>query len=193
MAVVATDHVVADFYAGVEFPSGWAEHPTHTIGAGLAGKRVLSAAVLLDANAEPLAACWWSAGADEQFVRIGFDDATAGNLLDGLNDAMTAKSRWITGHADLFATMLWEPGSLRPDQGLDVHPPRHGSFFDPIAEEPGWNVAPRELVAKAAGLLLVARRRETGLSVPVPANAAEMRLEPGAGDSATFVVLPAGH
>lgn len=190
MAAVATNRVVAEFYQGIDFPSGWAENPTKFIGVGLAQNHVLSVVVLLDASDQPLAACWQAEGENEQFVRIRFDDGIEDDLLDGLNAAMTTKSEQITGHSDLFATMLWEPKSLRPDQGIDVHPPRFGSFFDPIADERGWNIATRELVAKASNLLLVTRRNTTGLSLPVPANAAEMHIEPDGGDNATFVVLP---
>lgn len=191
MPAVVTNRVVAEFYHGLDFPPDWVEHPTHSIGVGFAGKRVFSVAVLLDAKDQPLAACWQADGENEQFVRIRFDEGVEDDLLDGLNDAMATQSKQTAGHSDLFATMLWEPKSLRPDQGIDVHPPRYGSFFDPLAEARGWNVAPRELVAQAANLLLVTRRNTTGLSLPVPSSAAEMHVEPEGGDSATFVVLPA--
>lgn len=191
MTAIATNRVVVDFYHGIDFPFGWADHPTRSIGVGLAGNQVLSVIVLLDAHDQPLAACWQAAGADEQFVRTRFDDRVEDELLDGLNDQMAAKSERITGHPDLFATMLWEPKSLRADQGTDIHPPRTGSFFDPIAEERGWNVDTHELVAKAAKLLLVRRQNTAGLALPVPSNAAEMHPEPDDGDRATFVVLPA--
>lgn len=190
MAVV-TNRVVAEFYQGIDFPAGWAEHPTRSINVGFARKRVFAVVVLLDASDQPLAACWQAAGEDEQFVCTQFDSDTRDDLLDGLNDAMSAQSRRATGHADLFATLLWEPKGLRPDQGIDVHPPRTGSFFDPLAEARGWNVATRELVAHAPGLLLVTRQHATGLSLPVPANADEMHRDIGDGNSATFVVLPA--
>lgn len=190
MAAVATNRVVAEFYQGVDFPSDWAERPTPSIGVGLAGNLVLSVVVLLDARDQPLAACWRAAGGDEQFVRIRFDDGVEDDLLDGLDDAMAAQSEQVTGHSDLFATMLWEPQSLRPDQGSDVHPPRHGSFFDPIAEAQGWSVATRELVARAADLLLVTRQNASGLSLPVPANAEAMHRDIGDGNGHTFVVLP---
>lgn len=190
MAAVASNRVVAEFYHGIDFPSDWAEHPTRSIGVGLAGERVFSVTVLLDANDNPLAACWKAAGEPEKFVRIRFDDGVEDDLLDELDADLTNQSHHSTSHADLFATMLWEPKGLRPDQGIDVHPPRHGSFFDPIAEERGWNVATSELVAKASNLLLVTRQNTTSLSLPVPANAAEMHIEPDGGHRATFVVLP---
>jgi hypothetical protein len=190
MAAIATNRVVAEFYQGVDFPPDWAEHPTRSIGVGLAGNLVLSAAVLLDANDQPLASCWQAAGGDEQFVRIRFDEGVEEDLLDGLNDEMAEISERVTGHSDLFAIMLWEPKSLRPDQGTDVHPPRYGGFFDPIAEARGWNVATRELVARASELLLVARRNATGLSLPVPSNAEEMHRGMGDDNGSTFVVLP---
>lgn len=191
MAAVATNRVVAEFYQGIDFPSDWAEHPTRFIGVGLARNLVLSVIVPLDASDQPLAACWQAAGGNEQFVRIRFDDGVEENLLDGLNHAMTTKSEQVTGHSDLFATMLWEPKSLRPDQGIDVHWPRDGSFFDPIAEERGWNIATRELVANASHLLLVTRQNTTGPSLPVPANAEAMHRDLGDGGGHTFVVLPA--
>lgn len=190
MAAVATNRVVAEFYQGIDFPSGWAVRPTRFIGVGLARKLVLSVAVLLDAREQPLAACWQAAGEDEQFVRIRFEDGVEEDLLDGLNDAMAKKSERVTGHSDLFATMLWEPKRLRPDQGVDVHPPRYGSFFDPIAEEKGWNIPTRELIARASELLFVARQNASGLSLPVPASAEEMHQDIGDGDDC-FVVLPA--
>lgn len=190
MAAVATNRVVAEFYQGIDFPSDWAERPTDFIGVGLARDRVFSVTVLLDENDQPLAACWQAAGENEQFVRIRFDDGVEDDLLDGLNDEMATKSEQVTGHSDLFATMLWEPGGLRPDQGIDVHPPRYGRFFDPIAEEQGWNIATRELVARASDLLLVTRQNGTGLSLPVPANAEEMHRDMGDDSGNTFVVLP---
>lgn len=191
MAAIATTRVVADFYRGIDFPADWAEHPTRSIGIGLARNRVLSVIVLLDAHDQPLAACWHADAGDEQFARIRCDDGIEDDLLDGLNDAMAAQSRRATGHADLFATMLWEPKGLRPDQGIDVHPPRTGSFFDPLAEERGWNVATRELVARASDLLLVTRRNDTGLSLPLPANVTDMHANIGDDGSQKFVVLPA--
>lgn len=191
MAAVATNRVVADFYQGIDFPSDWAEHPTRSISVGLAENLVLSVVVLLDADDHPLAACWQAAGGNEQFVRIRFDDGVEEDLLDGLDDAMATRSEQATGRSDLFATMLWDPESLRPDQGIEVRPPRHGRFFDPIAEERGWNVATRELVARASELLLVTRQNTTGLSLAVPANAEEMHRDIGDGSGHTFVVLPA--
>jgi hypothetical protein len=191
MAAIATNRVVAEFYQGIDFPPGWAEHPTRSIGVGLARNRVLSVAVLLDASDQPLAACWQAAGEDEQFVRIRFDDGAEDDLLDGLNDEMATKSEQFTGHSDLFATMLWEPESLRPDQGVDVRPPPYGRFFDPIAEERGWSNATGELVARASDLLLVTRQNANGLSLPVPANAEEMHRNMGDDGHHAVVVLPA--
>jgi hypothetical protein len=138
-----------------------------------------------------LAACWQAAGGNEQFVRIRFDDGVEEDLLDGLDDEMAERSKQVTGHSDLFATMLWDPESLRPDQGISVHPPRRGRFFDPIAEERGWSVATHELVARASDLVLVTRQNTTRLSLPVPANAEEMHRDMGEGSGHTFVVLPA--
>lgn len=189
MAAVAANQIVAEFYHGIDFPSNWAEHPTNFISVGLARDRDLSVTVLLGIKDQPLAACWQVAGRDEQFVRIRFNDGVEDDLLDGLNDAMAKKSEQVTGHSDLFATMLWEPESLRPDQGIDVHPPRYANYG--VVEEWGWNVATRELVAKASDLLLVTRKNSTGLSLPVPANAAEMHRQVGDGSGDTFVVLPA--
>lgn len=191
MATTAKNRVVAAFYCGIDFPSDWAERPTNFIGVGLARNLVFSVVVLLDASDQPLAACWQADGENEQFVRIRFDDGVKDDLLDGLDGEMATKSEQVTGHSDLFATMLWEPKSLQPGQGIDVHPPRHGSFFDPIAEERGWNVATRELVARASDLLLVTRQNATGLSLPVPANAEEMHRDVGDGSGYPFVVLPA--
>lgn len=190
MAAIATNRVVAEFYHGIDFPNDWTTHPTNFIGVGLARDRVFSVIVMLDTNDQPLAACWQAEGGNEQFVRIRFDDGVEDDLLDGLNDEMATKSEQVTGHPDLFATMLWEPESLQPDRGTDVHPPRYGPFFDPIAEEQGWNVATGELVAKASDLLLVTRKNSTGLSLPMPTNAEEMHRDVSDGDGDTFVVLP---
>ncbi|MGH8234544.1 MAG: hypothetical protein ACREPU_10170 [Rhodanobacteraceae bacterium] len=191
MAAVVTNRVVAEFYRGIDFPSDWAERPTKSIGVGFARNLVFSVVVLLDASDQPLAACWQADGENEQFVRVRFDDGVEDDLLDGLNGEMATKSGQVTGHSDLFATMLWEPKSLQPAQGVDVHPPRYGSFFDPIAEERGWNVATRELVARASDLLLVTRQNATGLSLPVPANTEEMHRDVDDGSGYTFLVLPA--
>lgn len=192
MAAVATNRVIAEFYHGIDFPPGWAGHPTNFIGVGLARERVFSVTVLLDARDNPLAACWQAAGEAEKFVRIRFDDGIEDDLLDELDDDLADQSHNATGQANLFATMLWEPQSLRADQGIDVHPPRHGSFFDPIAEERGWNVATRELVAKASNVLLVTRRNTTGLALPVPADTDAIHRDVGDDDDGTsYVVLPA--
>lgn len=191
MAAVATNRVVAEFYQGIDFPPDWAERPTNSIGVDLARTRVLSIVVLLDANDQPLAACWQAAGEDEQFVRIRFDDGAEDDLLDGLNDAMAKQSEQLTGHADLFATMLWEPKGLPLDLGIEAHPPRSSSFYDPLYQDQGWSIATRELVAHASDLLLVTRQNATGLSLPVPADAEEMHQDAGGGH--TFVVLPAAR
>lgn len=189
MAALATNRVVAEFYHGIDFPPDWAERPTSRIGVGFARKLVLSVVVLLDVSDQPLAACWRGAGENEQFVRIRFDDGVEENLLDGLNDEMATRSNQVAGHPELFATMLWEPGSLRPDQGISAHPPRSGPFFDPITADRDWNIPTRELVARASDLLLVTRQNATGLSLPVPANAEEMHRDIGDGDDC-FIVLP---
>lgn len=193
MTAVATTRVVAEFYRGIDFPFDWARHPTQSIGVGFAKTRVFSVAILLDAKNHPLAACWQATGEAEEFVRIRFDHDVDDDLLDKLNDDLATQSHNATRQADLFATMLWEPKSLRPDQGIDVHPPRYGSFFDPIAAERGWTVATGELVAQASNLLLVTRQITTGLSLPVPANAGEMHQDTGDAGRRTFVVLPAAQ
>ena len=190
MAADATNRVVAEFYRGIDFPPDWAEHPTGAIGVGLAHERVASAIVLLDADEHPLAACWQLDGGDEKFVRIPSDGSAVDDLLAGLNDDLAYQSHRDTGHAELYATLLWEPASLRPDQGIDVHPPRGGSFFDPIFEARGWSVATNELVAKASSLLLVTRQNTTGLALPVPTDAAAIHHDVGDGDEVTYVVLP---
>jgi hypothetical protein len=81
MAAIATNRVVAEFYRGVDFPSEWAEHPTHSIGVGLARNRVFSAIILLNASDQPLAACWQAGDGNEQFVHIRFDTGVEDNLL----------------------------------------------------------------------------------------------------------------
>lgn len=190
MPDVATARVVAEFYRGIDFPPDWADNPTATITAGLAHERMASVIVLINKDEQPLAACWQLDGCDEKFVRIGADGAAPDNLLAGLDDDLAYQSRRDTGHADLYATLLWEPESLQPDQGIDVRPPPSGSWFDPNAYERGWSVATGELVAKASNLLLVTRKNTTGLSLPVPANAAEMHQDVGDDGGTTIVVLP---
>lgn len=182
--------VVAEFYRGIDFPPDWADNPTTTITAGLAHERMASVIVLLNRDEQPLAACWQLDGCDEKSVSIGTDGTSADNLLAGLNDDLAYQSQRDTGHSELYATLLWEPDSLTTEQGTIVHPPDCGPFFDPLAEERGWGVATNELVAKASNLLLVTRKNTTGLSLPVPANAAEMHQDVGDDGGATIVVLP---
>lgn len=188
MAATVASRIVAEFYCGVDFPDDWASKPAF-ITTGMARERVFSAIVLLDANTQPLAACWQAANHDERFVRIRFDEGTEDDLLDELDDALREQSSRI-GAPDLLATLLWEPDALRPDQGSEIHPAR-GSPFG-IRNEWGWNIATREIVSRANDLLLVTREVTTNLSLSVPASAEEMHQEVINGDGDAVVVLPAG-
>lgn len=187
MAATVASRIVAEFYRGIDFPDDWANKPAF-ITTGLARERVFSCVVLLDSDTQPLAACWQAEDHDERFVRIRFDEGTEDDLLDGLYGDLQQQSAKI-GTRDLFATMLWEPDALRPDQGLEIHPARRSPFG--VRNEWGWNVATREIVARASDLLLVTREVTTDLSLAVPADADEMHKEGFDGDCNTFVVLPA--
>src|SRR5690348_14843162 len=166
MAAVVASQIVAEFYRGIDFPDDWANKPAF-ITAGMARERIFSAIVLLDANTQPLAACWQAADQDERFVRIRFDEGAEDDLLDDFDDDLREQSAKV-GAPDLFATLLWEPDALRPDQGMEIHPARSSPFG--IRDEWGWNVATREIVSKASDLLLVTREVTTDLSLAVPTN-----------------------
>jgi hypothetical protein len=187
MAATAVSRIIAEFYRGIEFPDDWADKPAF-ITAGLARERVFSCIVLLDANTQPLAASWQAAEHDERFVRIRFDEGAEDDLLDDFDDDLREQSSKV-GTPDLFATMLWEPDALRPDQGVEIHPARSSPFG--YRDEWGWNIATREIVARASDLLLVTREVTPGLSLAVPANAEEMHQETIEDDGDTFVILPA--
>ena len=189
MAAVATNRVVAEFYRGIDFPPDWTDKPTTMITAGLAHERAASVIVLLDAGGRPLAACWQLGGCNEKFVRVDPEGGNQDDLLSGLNDDLAHQSRRDTGHTDLYATLLWEPDGVPVTQGTVVHRIvfTRGRYFSSW----GWNVASRELVAKAPGLLLVTRRNSTGLALPVPTDADAIRREVGDDDETTYVVLPA--
>lgn len=189
MAAVATNRVVAEFYYGIDFPSDWADKPTTMITAGLAHERVASVIVLLDADERPLAACWQLDGCDEKFVRIDPDAGDQDDLLSELDDDLAYQSRRDTGHSELYATLLWEPNEVPLALGTVVHRIvfMHGRYMS----EWGWNVATRDLVAKAPGLVLVTRSNSTGLALPVPVDTDAMHREMGDDAETTYVVLPA--
>lgn len=189
MTAIVTSRVVAEFYQGIDFPDDWADKPAF-ITAGMARERVFAAIILLDANTQPLAACWQIENREERFVRIRFDEGVEDDLLDGLDDDLRDQSR-KAGAPDLFATMSWEPDELNADQGIRLHLPEtppHG-----IPTEWGWNVSTREIVSKAPELLLITRQSTDGLSLSVPKSAEEMHQNAGEDEGETFVVLPSAH
>ena len=187
MSAIVTSRIVAEFYHGVDFPDDWANKPAF-ITAGMARECIFSAIVLLDSNVQPLAACWRAVNHGEQFVRIRFDEGAEDDLLDGFDDDLREQSS-KTGIPDLFATLLWDPDVLRPDQGMEIHPARHSPFGS--IDEWGWNLATHEIVSRASDLLVVSREITSGLSLAVPANTEEVHQEAIGGDSDTSVILPA--
>lgn len=181
--------VAADIYRGVELPADWATHAS-PIGLGNARDLIFSVVALLDAQDRPLALCWQAGGTGEDhFVRARFDDAGDGDLDTALTRDLVAESERI-GIPDLLATLLWAPDELTPGQGirLQERPRRTGpyqlDYFD------GWNVAPRNIAARAADILLIVRRCDDGLQGELPSSAARMRAEVTQGDADTWVVLP---
>ena len=187
MAAIVASRIIVELYQGITFPDDWANKPAF-ITAGLARQRVCSCIVLLDANTQPLAACWQVADHDERFVRIRFDEGAEDDLLDDFDNDLREQSSRV-GDPDLFATMVWEPDALRPDQAIEIHPARSSPFG--LRDEWGWNVATREIVSHASDLLLVTREVSSKLSLAVPSTAEEMHQEDVAGDGDTFVILPA--
>lgn len=182
---VVASRVVFEVHRGIDFPPGWAsdEQPLNV---GMARERVASVAVMFDGAQLPLAACWQVTGGAEHFLRAS-DDAPTGMPLDDLASDMETESRRF-GAGDLLATLLWSPDDLRADQGQWAHRIAFGrGRYEPIV---GWNISPRTLVARAASLLVVSRRVDDDLGLPVPANLREMHGQLGDSDPRVLLVLP---
>lgn len=189
MPAIVTSRVVAEFYRGIDFPSDWAQNEdADVVDVGMAHDRVMSAIVMLDANEDPLAACWQVTGKEEQFVRIRFDEGSEDDLLDDFNDDLRKQSLKL-GDPDLLATLLWEPEELRPNQAIyaqrqvsvGVRYPRLVTV---------WNLPQGEILANASNLLLVILENSNGLSLAVPASLDEMHAATGTGARQKFLVLP---
>lgn len=182
---VVASRLVFEVRRGMEFPPGWAENG-QPLNVGMARELVASVAVMFDDARRPLAACWQVAGGAEAFLRAG-DGAGAGLPLDDLARDMEGESRRL-GAPDLLATLLWSPDELRPDQGQWAHRIVFGrGRYESIV---GWNIPPRTLVARAASLLVISRRVDDDLGLPVPATLQDMHGQLGDSDPRLLLVLP---
>lgn len=186
MTAVVASCVIAEFYRGLELPADWADKPTD-ISTALAREHIISVMVMLDANTQPLAACWRVGEGEEQFVRIRFDDGDEPDLLDRLDDDLEHESLGV-GVSDLLATMLWEPTEIRPDQGDCIHKIIFDWRFQHSGS--GWSDATQDIAAAAANLVLMKRKVEEGLALPVPNNAQEMHAIETSGEAVLYLVKP---
>lgn len=186
MTASVVSRVVAEIYQGVEFPTDWVDKP-ETISVGMARDTLISVAAYFDAETRPLAACWCIAGGDERFVLANFADRGESSLLNELDRDLAQESLRI-GASDLLATLIWEPGDLRQDQGQNVHKLVFQSGRSSVVT--GWNIPPRELVANANKLLVLTRRADNGLALPTPASAEDMHRALGESDPHLMIVLP---
>jgi len=185
-----TSRVVANIYRGINFPIGWADKP-NTIDFGMVRDLLVSVAVMFDADLKPIALCWGVDGRDERFMHAQLNDPDNGSLLDELNRDLTDESSRL-GAADLFATMIWAPEEIRPDQGQFVRRiPFLQGRFGPIT---GWNIATRTLVAKSGNLLFMTRRIDQDLELSMPTSIGEMHREmdreTDSGNWRTLIVMP---
>ncbi|GLQ47820.1 hypothetical protein GCM10007862_28710 [Dyella lipolytica] len=189
MTAVATSRVVAEIYRGIDFPSDWISKP-ETIGVGMTRDVLLSVVVLFDEKLELLAACWRVENGDEKFVRRCVGEAGQKDLLADFDRVLSEESLRV-GAPDLFATLVWAPTDLRPDQGkkinkLVVQSGRSASIT-------GWNMAPPLIVANAGNLLLMTRRADNGLDLPVPESAGEMIASLSEEVPQLMIVLPGNY
>lgn len=182
---VVDSRVVFEIRRGIDFPPNWAERE-QALDVGMAREPIVSAAVMFDQAQQPLALCWQVGSGKEHFVHIGGDD-NAGVPLEPLMRDLEEESRRY-GSADLFATLLWAPDDLRPDQGQWAHRVVFGRGR--LSGITGWNIPPRTLVARAANLLVVSRRVDNDLALPVPADLEQMHGQLGQGDPRVLLVLP---
>jgi hypothetical protein len=186
MPATVASRVTAEIYRGLDLPADWADKPTD-ISVALAREHLISVMVMLDADEQPLAACWRAGEGEEHFARIRFDEGAEPDLLDRLDDDLEHESLRV-GVGDLLATMLWEPTEIRPDQGDCIHKIVfvRGRWFCIT----GWNEATREIAAAAPNLVLMKREVEEGLALPVPKDAGEMHAVGTSGDTILWLVKP---
>jgi hypothetical protein len=185
MTAVVASRVVAEIYRGIDFPSDWASKPD-VMGVGMARDVLVSVAVVFDRKLRPLAACWRVGRGNEKFVRWDPSDSRQADLLGELNDDLCAESLHV-GVADLLATLVWAPTDLRPDQGKKVNRVAYQSARNIFY---GWNIEPPLIVANADDLLMLTRRADDGLDLPVPETAAEMLASLGKDVPELMIVLP---
>lgn len=186
MPATVASRVIAEFYRGLDLPADWADKPSD-ISVALAREHIISVMVMLDANMQPLAACWRSGEGEEQFVRIRFDEGSESDLLDRLDDDLEHESLRV-GVSDLLATMLWEPMEIRPDQGDCIH--KIVFAQGNLSRITGWSDATRDIAAAAPNLLLMERRVEERLALSVPNDAKEMHELEVSGEAILCLVKP---
>lgn len=186
MAAIVASRVIAEIYRGLDLPADWADKPTD-ISIALAREHIISVMVMLDAKAQPLAACWRVGEGEEQFIRIRFDEGIEPDLLDRLDDDLTRESLRL-GVSDLLATMLWDPTEIRPEQGDCIH--KIVFAWGRLSAITGWSDATRDIAAAAPNLVLMERKTEDGLALPVPADAKEMHTIETYGDAVLYLVKP---
>lgn len=182
---VVASRVVFEVRRGMQFPPGWVDKE-QTLDVDMARELVASVAVMFDEARQPLALCWRIAGGTERFLRVP-DGADGSGALDQLAGDMEEESRRV-GAIDLLATLLWAPDSLRADQGQWAHRVvfergRYGAIS-------GWNIPPHTLVARAASLLVVTRRVDNDLALPVPSSLEDMHGQLGDSVPRVLLVLP---
>jgi hypothetical protein len=188
MTAVVASSVVAEIYRGIDFPSDWTSKPD-VMGVGMARDVLVSVAVVFDRKLRPLAACWRVGRGNEKFVRWDHSGSRQADLLGELNDDLGAESLHV-GVADLLATLVWAPTDLRPEQGKKVNRVVYQSARN-ISYD--WNIAPPLIVANADNLLMLTRRADDGLDLPVPETAAEMLASLGKDVPELMIVLPGSY
>lgn len=186
MSAVVASCVIAEFYRGLELPADWADKPTD-ISTALAREHIISVMVMLDANTQPLAACWRVGEGEEQFARIRSDDGGEPDLLDRLDGDLEHESLRV-GVSDLLATMLWEPTEIRPDQGDCIHKIIFAWRWGRAGL--AWSEATRDIASAAPNLVLMKRKVEEGLALPVPNDAKEMHAIETSGEAVLYLVKP---
>ncbi len=186
MASAVASRVVVEIYRGIDFPGGWANRED-PLNIGMARDLVVSVAAMFDAASRPVALCWQIDGRAEKFVHARPQDGDDTSLLDELNSDLAMESLRF-GASGLLATLMWAPDKLRTDQGAWAHKIvfGRGQYY----YMSGWNIAPRTLVAKAANLLVLTRRIDNGLALPMPTSAQDMHRHLGSSDPGVLIVLP---
>jgi hypothetical protein len=186
MTAAVASRVVVEIYRGIDFPGGWADRE-QPLDIGMARDLVVSVAAMFDAGSRPVALCWQIDGRAEKFIHARPQDGGDTSLLDELNSDLTPESLRF-GASDLLATLMWAPDKLRADQGEWAHRIvfGRGQYYYIT----GWDIAPRTLVAKAGNLLVMTRRIDDGLALPMPTCAEDMHRHMGTSDPRVLMVLP---